>query len=266
MYNLDLKDKVVMITGATGLLGSQYADCLAHNNAKLILCDIDIDKSKALSQELSQKYGIESEGFYCDVRDKQSIISAVEDGVDKFGKLTSVVNNAAATGEFLMKKGEVFSEFADFDIDVWNETITTNLSGPFLVAQAVEKHLINNGGGSVINISSTYGVVGPDHRIYEGMPFNSQVAYAASKAGIHGLTRWLSTYWGKNNIRVNTMVPGGVMNNHDPVFEKRYSERTPLNRMANKHDMPGMVLYLLSDMSQYCTGQQYFVDGGYTAI
>ena len=266
MYDNNLKDKVVLITGATGLLGSQYAECLAQNNANLILCDIDEKKVITKADYLQEKYQIKAIGLSCDVRNKSSIEDSVESGVEHFGKLTSVINNAAATGEFLLKRGEVFTNLADFDLDVWDETIKTNLSGPFLVAQAVEKHLKKNKGGSVINISSTYGVVGPDHRIYEGLDFNSAVAYAASKAGIHGLTRWLSTYWGKYDIRVNSMVPGGVYNNHDPIFVERYSERTPLGRMADKEDMPGMILYLVSDMSKYCTGQQYFVDGGWTAI
>ena len=237
MYNFDLSNKVILITGATGLLGSQYADCLAQNNANLVLCDIDLGRTQKLADQLSNQYSIGALGLHCDVRDKSSIIDCVEAGVKEFGKLTSVVNNAAATGEFLMKKGNVFTEFSDFDIGVWEETIKTNLTGPFLVAQAVEKHLVRNGGGSVINISSTYGVVGPDHRIYEDLPFNSAVSYAASKAGIHGLTRWLATYWGRHSIRVNTMVPGGVFNNHDPIFVERYSNRAPLHRMADKEDM-----------------------------
>ncbi len=266
MYDFDLFNKVVMITGATGLLGTQYAECLAKNNAKLLLCDINLEKVRSLADRLSDKYNSEAIGLHCDVRQKESITACVDEGVKHFGGLTSVINNAAATGEFLMKRGDIFSTFADLDLEIWEETIKTNLSGPFLVAQAVEKHLVKNGGGSMINISSTYGVVGPDHDIYEGLPFNSAVAYAASKAGIHGLTRWLATYWGHQGIRVNTMVPGGVYNNHDAVFVERYSERTPLNRMADKEDMPGMILYLVSDMSQYCTGQQYFVDGGWTAI
>lgn len=108
--------------------------------------------------------------------------------------------------------------------------------------------------------------MGPDHRIYEGMKFNSLSSYAAAKAGVHGLTRWLATYWGANGIRVNTLVPGGVENNHDPEFIRRYVQRTPLCRMARPDDMVGMAVFLASDASVYCTGQQYFVDGGWTAI
>jgi len=266
MYDFDLSGKVILLTGATGLLGSVYAEHLAKHNASLILCDIDLKKTQELAIKIADKYKNNVIGLFCDVGDKTSINECIEEGYKKFGRITSVVNNAAATGEFLMKKGELFTDFADFNIDMWDATIKTNLTGSFLVAQAVEKYLIENGGGSVINVSSTYGVVGPDHSIYEDLPFNSTVAYATSKAGVHGLTRWLSTYWGKHNIRVNTLVPGGVLNNHDELFVSRYSERTPLHRMANKEDMPGMIIYLLSDMSQYCTGQQYFVDGGWTAM
>ena len=126
--------------------------------------------------------------------------------------------------------------------------------------------MLDNGKGCIINISSIYGVVGPDHSIYNDMPFNSICSYAASKAGIHGLTRWLATYWGDKSIRVNTVVLGGVENKHDVEFVKLYSERTPLKRMANPKDMIGIILYLASDLSNYATGQQFFVDGGWTAI
>jgi len=143
--------------------------------------------------------------------------------------------------------------------------MAVNLDGVFLVAREAGKAMAENASGSLINVSSTYGVVGPDHRIYKDMPFSSFAPYSAAKAGVHGLTRWLATYWGEKNIRVNTLVPGGVYNDHHPDFVQRYSTRTPLGRMAKSDDLVGMVIYLASDASQYCTGQQYFVDGGFTA-
>ena len=144
--------------------------------------------------------------------------------------------------------------------------LKVNLTGVFLVAREGGKAMLESGGGSLVNVSSTYGVVGPDHRIYEGMTFASFPGYSATKAGVHGLTRWLATYWGDKGIRVNTLVPGGVENNHDPEFVKRYAARTPLGRMAKREDMVGMVIYLVSDASAYSTGQQFFVDGGWTAV
>jgi NAD(P)-dependent dehydrogenase (short-subunit alcohol dehydrogenase family) len=148
---------------------------------------------------------------------------------------------------------------------VWEQVLRTNLTGVFLVAREGGKAMLANGGGSLINVSSIYAVAAPDHRIYEGMQFSSFPAYSAGKAGVHGLTLWLSTYWGRNGIRVNTLVPGGVFNQHGEDFVRRYSDRTPMGRMANSDDLVGMVIFLASNASRYCTGQQFIVDGGLTA-
>jgi NAD(P)-dependent dehydrogenase (short-subunit alcohol dehydrogenase family) len=176
-----------------------------------------------------------------------------------------VLNNAAATGEHLIKVGNAFAPFEEYPLAVWEQVLRTNLTGVFLVAREGGKAMLAGGGGSLINVSSIYGVVGPDHRIYAGMPFSSFAAYAASKAGVHGLTLWLATYWGRAGIRVNTLVPGGVYNDHDPEFVRRYAERTPMGRMARREDLIGMVVFLASDASSYCTGQKFVVDGGLTA-
>jgi NAD(P)-dependent dehydrogenase (short-subunit alcohol dehydrogenase family) len=185
--------------------------------------------------------------------------------LQRFGRVDVILNNAAATGEHLMKTGDVFAPFEEYPLPIWEAVLRTNLTGTFLVAREGGKAMLSGGGGSLINVSSIYGVVGPDHRIYEGMPFSSFPAYSAGKAGVHGLTLWLATYWGPKGIRVNTLVPGGVYNNHDPRFVERYSARTPMGRMANREDMVGMVLFLASGASRYCTGQRFVVDGGLTA-
>ncbi len=164
-----------------------------------------------------------------------------------------------------MKVGNVFAPFEEYPLAVWERVLKVNLTGVFLVAREGGKALLANGGGSMINVSSIYGVVSPDHRIYEGMPFGPFAPYSAGKAGVHGLTMWLATYWGSKGIRVNTLVPGGVFNGHSDEFVRRYANRTPLGRMADRDDLVGMVLYLASDASRYCTGQEFIVDGGLTA-
>jgi NAD(P)-dependent dehydrogenase (short-subunit alcohol dehydrogenase family) len=143
--------------------------------------------------------------------------------------------------------------------------LRTNLTGVFLVAREGGKRMLAAGGGSLINVASVYGVVAPDHRIYDGMPFSSFAPYSASKAGVHGLTLWLATYWARGGIRVNTVCPGGVYNDHDPEFVRRYAERTPMGRMAAPDDLVGIMLYLASDASRYCTGQRFVIDGGLSA-
>ena len=119
--------------------------------------------------------------------------------------------------------------------------------------------------GSLVNVSSIYGIVGPDHSIYEGQSFRSFPGYSASKAGVLGLTRWLATWWGKDGIRVNCITPGGVFNDHNEEFAENYGRRTPMGRMADRSELEGILLFLLSDASSYCTGQNYIVDGGYSA-
>ena len=195
--------------------------------------------------------------------DEEQVRQAFLDIKKRFKRLDVVINNAAATGEHLMQVGDVFSSFEAYPTELWKKVIDINLTGPFLVS----KHALElmGRGGAIINVASIYGVVAPDHRIYEGVEFSSFAAYSASKAGVHGFSRWLATYLAARGIRVNTLVPGGVFNNQNPIFVERYINRTPLRRMAEPEDMVGMMMFLASDASSYCTGQQFIVDGGLTA-
>jgi NAD(P)-dependent dehydrogenase (short-subunit alcohol dehydrogenase family) len=262
----DLTGKVIVVTGGNGLLGSAYCQALAEHGAHVVVADLPGAHPQEAAKELSQRTGRPALGLPCDVGVEADVVALFEQALKEFGRVDGVMNNAAATGEHLMRQGAVFSPFEDYPLAVWEAVLRVNLTGVFLVAREGGKALLKSGGGSMVNVSSTYGVVGPDHRIYEGMKFASFPGYSASKAGVHGLTRWLATYWGDKGIRVNTLVPGGVENQHDPEFVKRYAQRTPLRRMARREDMVGMVVYLMSDAAAYATGQQYFVDGGWTAV
>ena len=262
-----LEEKTIVVTGGTGLLGSAYCRVLASQGANVVVADIDKERCANLAHELEKLYQVRALGVVCNVNNEGEVKALFSESLEIFGRVDSIINNAAATGEHLMKMGSAFEDFENYSLELWNEVIKTNLTGVFLVAREGGKAIrSNNQGGSLINVSSTYGVVGPDHRIYEGMKFKSFAPYSASKAGVHGLTRWLATYWGPVGIRVNTLVPGGVENGHDPEFIRRYIDRTPLRRMAKKEDYLGVVLYLASDMSRYATGQHFIVDGGWTAV
>ena len=261
----DLTGKVVVITGGTGLLGSAYRQGLADQGAQVVMADLAAADPVGKAQAVKTPGGLVAFGINCDVGVEADVINLFERVLEKFGRVDVVLNNAAATGEHLMRQGAVFTSFEESTLAVWESAIRVNLTGVYLVAREGGKAMLKSGGGSMVNVSSTYGVVGPDHRIYEGMKFNSLPSYAAAKAGVHGLTRWLATYWGDKGIRVNTLVPGGVENNHDPEFVRRYTARVPLGRMAKREDMVGMMIYLASDASAYSTGQQ-FVDGGWTAV
>lgn len=257
-----LDGRVVVVTGCTGVLGAGYCRALAQRGASVVMADLPGRDPAAAAQSLAESTGAATLGVACDVGDEADVKSLFAQALQRFGKVDVVLNNAAATGEHLMKVGEVFSPFEDYPLAVWDQVLRTNLTGVFLVAREGGKAMLAGGGGSLINVSSIYGVVGPDHRIYEGMPFSSFAAYSASKAGVHGLTIWLASYWGRSGIRVNTLVPGGVYNGHRPEFVERYANRTPLGRMADSDDLVGMVIFLASDASRYCSGQQYIVDGG----
>ena len=262
----DLKNKIIIVTGGTGLLGRKFSEELAKQKAIVIIADLQKTKPKKIANQLSKKTNNNIFGYEVDLTIEKEVVEFIEKIYKKYGRIDVVINNAAATGEYLMREGEVFNSFEDSSLDIWEKTLKVNLTGSYLIAREAGKVMLQNNSGSIINISSIYGDVGPDHRIYSDMPFNSPPGYAASKAGIHGLTRWLATYWGKNGIRVNTVVLGGVENNHDLEFVKRYSERTPLGRMGKPDDMVGIILFLSSDLSSYATGQKFFVDGGWTAI
>lgn len=261
----DLRDRVIVVTGCTGVLGARYSRAFVENGARVVMADISDRNPVGAAGALGREFGASPLGVACDITRESEVVSLFETTVRHFGRVDVVVNNAAATGENLMKVGDVFAPFEQYPLSVWEQVLKVNLTGVFLVAREGGKAMLANGSGSLINVSSIYGIVGPDHRIYEGMPFASFPAYSAGKAGVHGLTRWLATYWGSRGIRVNTLVPGGVSNGHADEFVRRYSQRTPLGRMAERDDLVGMVLYLASDASCYCTGQEYIVDGGLTA-
>ena len=256
----DLTDKRILLVGATGVLGRVYAESLADNGTNLVIADTKQSEVKTLAKQLGVL------GIEVDVTSEESVINCINLVSEKLGALEGVINNAAATGEGLLKEGDVFADFEDYPLSVWQKTIDINLTGTFLVAREAGRLMKScSVYGSLINVSSIYGIVGPDHRIYEGQPFKSFPGYSASKSGVIGLTKWLSTWWGRSGIRVNCVTPGGVFNNHNDPFVEAYSNRTPMGRMANREEMIGIVMYLLSDASSYVTGQNFIIDGGFTA-
>jgi NAD(P)-dependent dehydrogenase (short-subunit alcohol dehydrogenase family) len=254
---LSLRDKRILLVGATGVLGRGYAAAFAEQGAHLCIADHPGTDVLAYAAEIG------ATGVAMDVGAESSVKEGVERAAAALGGFDGVVNNAAVTGEALAKAGDAFAPFEDYSLALWQKTLDVNLTGTFLVAREAGRHL--GKGASLINVASVYGIVGPDHRIYDGQPFKSFAAYSASKAGVIGLTRWLATWWGPKGIRVNSVTPGGVFNGHNDRFVAAYSARTPLGRMANRSELVGIMVYLLSDGSSYCTGQNFVVDGGFSA-
>ena len=258
-----LDGKVALVTGASGLLGRQFCIGLVEAGAKIAVVDIDVTQAKLLADELGNK----AEAFVCDVGDENSVQNCVNSVIDVFGKIDILHNNAATKTSSLQ---EFFEPFETYSLDTWREVMSVNIDGMFLMAQAVGTYMLAAGSGTIIQTSSIYGLVGPDNKIYEGSdymggPINTPAVYSASKAAVVGLTRWLATYWAGKGIRVNCLVSGGVATGQNTVFSEAYSNRVPMERMAESHEIVPALLYLASDASSYVTGQVMSVDGGWTS-
>ena len=259
-----LGGKVALVTGGAGILGQKFCAGLAEAGAKVAVVDLETSAAQAAAARLGEN----AVGFGCDIADPTSVQACVAAVIARFGFIDILHNNAATKSRDVRA---FFTSFEDYSLDTWREVMAVNIDGMFLMAQAVGKHMVARGqGGAVIQTASIYGLVGPDSRIYEGSdylggPINTPAVYAASKAAVVGLTKWLATHWAKSGIRVNCLVPGGVSSGQNGVFSERYSERVPLGRMAQADEMVPALLYLASDASSYVTGQVLAVDGGWTA-
>lgn len=257
--NTNIKGNRVLLLGACGVLGRAHARILVEHEARLIIAD----RPGSAVLEDAKSLGIP--GLEIDVADEAAMVYGIAKAAKQYDGLDGAIFNAAITSEGLAAIGDPFHAFEDYPLALWQKAIDINLTGAFLFAREAGTVLKNGGGGSLISIASTYGLVGPDHRIYDGQSFQSFPAYSASKAGIIGLTRWLATWWGKDGVRVNCVSPGGVFNNHNERFTAAYGNRTPMGRMAERDEITGILVYLLSDSSRYCTGQNFVIDGGFTA-
>jgi NAD(P)-dependent dehydrogenase (short-subunit alcohol dehydrogenase family) len=253
----DLTGKVVVLTGGAGLLASEFADALSNAGADVVLADIKKEECSRRAERLSKQYHTDSIGVFLDLTNPTSIESMVADVRSKYAEIDVLINNAA----YNPQRREFHAPFHEFSLEI----IAVNLTGTFLCTQAVTKHMLEQGHGNVINISSIYGIIGADQRIYGSSGINSSVAYAASKGGIVNFTRYLSAYFAGTNIRVNTLTLGGVFNDQDADFITQYSARTHLGRMADKSDYRGAIVYLAADASSYMTGANMIVDGGWTS-
>ena len=264
----NLRGKTAVITGAGGILGRHFSAGLAEAGADLALLDIRSEGIEEFASELRTGYGVKCQAFQCDVSDPVSVKQAVATVVETFGGVDILHNNAAGKSNNL---DEFFAPFEDYSLEQWRQVMAVNLDGMFLMAQAVGKQMVAQGsGGSIIQTSSIYGLMSPDHRIYEGSFYlgrqiNTPAVYSASKAGIVGLTKYLATYWADKRIRVNTIAPGGTESGQNEEFKHRYSSRIPMGRMAQANEIVGALLYLSSDASSYVTGQTIVVDGGLEA-
>lgn len=262
----DLTGRVAFITGGAGLLGVKHAEAIAEMGGVPVLADLDGDRAEEAAARIRRDTGADCYPIQVDITDAEQVRQAVAQVLARSGRIDILINNAAMTvkvgGE---RYADYFAPFESYPEHLWEEALRVNLTGTFLVTQAVGRVMCDQKKGSIINIASDVGLISPDHRIYEGETFNTPIAYAVSKAGLINFTRYLATYWAQKGIRVNALCPAGVYNNHSPRFVRKLAHRIPLGRMAHADEYKGAIIFLASDASSFMTGATLVVDGGRTS-
>ena len=257
----NLKNKTIVLTGSAGRLGTRFAHVLSKSGANVVLIDIEQSANKKLERELILQYKTKPTSFCVDISDQNKVKQLIKKIMLKYSKIDVLINNAAYQGNDKIRS----TNFVDLPLSIWNKSISVNLTGMFLCSQEIGKVMEKQKRGVLINISSTYGIVAPDQRIYGNSGQNAAIFYSATKSAVLNLSRYLASYWQEKGIRVNTLSPGGVEKGQESEFIKKYSEKTMLGRMAKKDEYVGAILYLASDASSYMTGSNLIVDGGWTA-
>jgi NAD(P)-dependent dehydrogenase (short-subunit alcohol dehydrogenase family) len=264
----DLTNKTAIVTGACGLIGRKHCEALAQAGANVVVADLNAETCAALATSLP---GGPHLPVSVDVTNSESLAAARDQILAQFGHIDVLVNNAAINDMFENPAMAAdLSKFENFPLDTFRQVLDVNVTGMFLASQVLGTPMARQGSGSIINVASTYGIVGPDQSIYRNeageQTFYKSPSYPMTKGAVVNFTRYLAAYWGKDGVRVNTLSPGGVENSQDEFFIKQYSAKTPLGRMAAATDYQGAVVFLASDASAYMTGANLVVDGGWTAI
>lgn len=256
--NFCISKKIIVVTGGSGQVGKNLIKFLLEK--KSIVINLDLNNYK----NLKRNYHF----LKTDFSDEKSVIKSILDIKKKFKKIDSCINLFHFKGGSRLTPGHpFFSSFHNYPTELWEKTILTNLNGLFFVTREVVKLMLKKKlGGTIVNFSSTYGVNSPNYKIYGSSGINNPIAYATTKSAIINFTKYLATHYAKKNIRVNTISPGGIENkNQTKSFKDKYSELTPMGRLAKPNEFNEAVLYLISDASSYTTGSNILVDGGWTA-
>ena len=268
--SLDVKNKIIIIFGGSGILGTEFAKHLLFQNAKICIADLNKTVFKKNFNFEINKYTNELMFVKINVLSKKTIDNCFKLVLKKFKKIDVVINASAMNAPFDKKFNKnQFSSIFNYPIDLWNSSIQTNLTGAFLIAQTTTKYFAKVKKGHLINIGSNYGLVAPDQSIYKEkgkQTFFKPADYIVSKFGIIGLNKYLASYFKNTKIRFNILTPSGVKHNQSKTFIKNYSNKTMLNRMSNKNEYNGAIQFLCSDASSYMTGSNLVIDGGWTAV
>ena len=269
----DLTGRVAIVTGGAGLLGYQHGSILAAAGAHVVLLDLALANPKLRAGQLAADHGPDCLGLVVDITSEASLLEARDVILAKFGRIDILINNAANNPKVEdQSPGQPWSRLENFPLDTWNADIAVGLTGAFLCSRIFGQEMVRRNSGVILNVASDLGVIAPDQRLYrkEGVPENQQpvkpVTYSVVKTALIGLTRYLSTYWTANNIRVNAISPGGVSAGQPEEFTTKLHQLIPMGRMAHKDEYQGAILFLCSDASSYMTGQNLIVDGGRSVL
>lgn len=258
-----LKNKIVVVTGGMGMLGTEYTKALVKAGAKVAIFDI-VKKPNQILARISKRFPVKF--LKVDITKRVEVEKATKKIEKIWGTPHILINNA---GIDALPDQESPGPFEKYPLTSFRKIYESHVIGAINCCQLIGGKMAKKGRGSIINIASHYGLNPPDHKIYEykvkdgEKPFIKPITYGIAKASLIYLTKYLAAYW-KDKVRVNTLVPGGVYKSHDPRFVRAYSKRTLLGRMATKDDYNGAILFLASDASSYMTGEMIVVDGGWT--
>ncbi len=264
-----ITDKVCVITGGGGLLGKCHVEAVLEGGGIPVLLGRTYETLCKVRDEFYGKYKKTIEIYATDVTDKEALMKVKESLMEKYGHIDILINNAANNPK-VESKAENFQsiKFTNLPQDIWEKDINVGLTGSFFCCQIFGEVMEKQRSGVILNISSDYGILAPDQRLYqkEGIPKEQQdikpVTYPVVKHAIIGLTKYLATYWGEVGIRVNTLCPSGIYNKQDEEFLKKYIYNIPMGRMSEPDDYPGTILYMISDASSFMNGATIIIDGG----
>ena len=274
LNKLDITGKVCVITGGGGLIGMKHTEAVLEGGGIPVLLDINRGGAERVKSCVEEEYGKNAavEIFETDITSRESLCKVRKTLLDKYGHIDVLINNAANNPKVEGNSQNMKAvRFHDFPVDIWNQDIAVGLTGAMLCAQVFGEVMEKQGKGVILNISSDYGLIAPDQRIYrkEGIPEEEQtvkpVSYSVVKHGIIGLTKYLAVYWAEKGIRVNTLCPASLENGQDEEFIAKISRLIPMGRMSDPNEYVCTVLYMISDASSYMTGSTVVLDGGRTS-